>query len=151
METQQAWIAENEERERDRDQMVNALRLKLGLTQTSVCQLLVNKTEAELGAEARKRVGPPPMLALHSLTAKARAFGPNPIPPTPMSESERAGRRLASSGATPKRPPSPMPSQHHPLMTPMTRGPLPGSPTLFDQQCFEAGSLARHRRSSEMG
>mgnify|MGYP001986253927 CR=1 FL=1 len=38
-------ILELQEKAVERDRVINQLRLKLGLTQTSVCQLLVNKAE----------------------------------------------------------------------------------------------------------
>ena len=45
-EAKSQWMKENDQRERERDSTINQLRLKLGLTQTSVCRLLVDKAAA---------------------------------------------------------------------------------------------------------
>ena len=67
----QAWYSQNHEREIERDRLVNSLRLRLGLTQTSVCRLLVDQTQTR-DYELSKRMQTPPK-ALHSLVARARA------------------------------------------------------------------------------
>jgi hypothetical protein len=77
------WQRESAERERSRDQVINALRLKLGLTQTSVCRLLVDNGNTS-DYLMRKRMEEPPR-ALHSLVARARADEPKAAIASPAS------------------------------------------------------------------
>ena len=72
-EAKKAWLEENHERERERESTINQLRLKLGLSQTSVCRLLVDKADvADHQLSIRMAA---PTRALQSLVARARTDG----------------------------------------------------------------------------
>jgi len=67
----QVWAHQLSDYERQQEQKINALQMKLGLTQTSVCRLLVDRAGSNEQRMLQRMANPPP--ALHSLAARARA------------------------------------------------------------------------------
>ena len=59
------------EQDVEREKQLNAMRLRLGLTQSSMCRLLVDKAQKSDYRLAERMVTPP--RSLHSLVARARA------------------------------------------------------------------------------
>ena len=66
----QAWARQFSDYERQQEQKINALQMKLGLAQTSVCRLLVDQAGNADRKMLQRMANPPP--ALHSLAARAR-------------------------------------------------------------------------------
>ena len=80
----QAWHDQHRQRDVAQEREVNALRLRLGLTQSSVCRLLVDKAQ-EGDYKLVERMATPPR-SLHSLVARARSEKSAPAtPPMPAS------------------------------------------------------------------
>ena len=84
----QAFMEEHLERDRARDLEINSLRLKLGLSNSNMCRLLVDKANAN-DVKMMQRIESPSQ-SLHSLTARGRV---DPRSPSPRSNPPRGNPR----------------------------------------------------------